>query len=160
MPAVYVETSMVSYATARSSSEPHLMVRQLDARRWWNTYASQFDLFASQAVIDEASRGDPAAVTARLLLLERAILIPISDEVNRVAAVLLSRSLLPRNAALDALHVAAAAVGGVDYLLTLNCRHIANAFTLPSIFETLEELNVGRPLICTPAEFFGDTDGN
>ncbi len=59
---------------------------------------------------------------------------------------------------MDALHVAAAAIGAVDYLLTLNCRHIANAHTLPGVYQTLEELDVARPLICTPEEFFGDDD--
>jgi hypothetical protein len=58
------------------------------------------------------------------------------------------------------LHVAAAAVGGVDYLLTLNCRHIANAFMLPLIYQTLDELSVSRPLICTPEEFLGEDDAN
>ena len=59
---------------------------------------------------------------------------------------------------MDAFHVAAAAVGAVDYLLTLNIRHIANAHTLPMVYQTLEELQVVRPLICTPQEFVGDDD--
>lgn len=56
----------------------------------------------------------------------------------------------------DALHVAAASIAEVEYLLTLNCRHIANAFMLPRIYTTLESLGVGKPLICTPQEFFGE----
>lgn len=85
-------------------------------------------------------------------------LIPITDAVQNVATELLARSLLPAKASVDALHIAAAAIGAVDYLLTLNCRHIANAHILPQIYETLERLDVSRPLICTPEEFFGDHD--
>ena len=85
-------------------------------------------------------------------------LIPINNEIQRVAAELLTRHLLPEKASVDALHVASAAIGAVDYLLTLNCRHIANAHTLPGIYRTLEELDVSQPLICTPEEFFGDDD--
>ena len=160
MASVYVETSIVSYATARPSREPHVIVRQLDARRWWDVHAQRFDLFVSQVVIDEASRGNPIAAEERLRLLEAAKLISITSRMTDIAAELLSRSLLPKTAAADALHVAAAAVSGVDYLLTLNCRHIANAFTLPLIYQMLQDLNVGRPLICTPEEFLGNIDGD
>jgi predicted nucleic acid-binding protein len=152
---VYVETSIVSYATAHLSREPHVLVRQQEARRWWQERAPSFELFASQVVFDEAARGDQAAAKSRLALLAGIELIPLTDKVVSVARELLSRSLLPPNAGVDALHVAAAAVGGVDYLLTLNCRHIANAFAMPLIYRALDELNVHRPLICTPAEFLG-----
>ncbi len=158
MPSVYIETSVVSYATAWPSSLPHVLVRQEDARRWWDEYSPRYDLFVSQAVLDEASAGDTAAAEERLRMLHGLPLIPISDEVRHVAAKLLTRHLLPANASVDALHVAAAAIGAVDYLLTLNCRHIANAHMLPGVYQTLEELGVALPLICTPEEFFGDDD--
>ena len=158
MPSVYIETSIVSYATAWPSSLPHILVRQEDARRWWDEYSSRYDLFVSQAVLDEASAGDVDAAKERLRMLHSIPLIPISNEIQRVAAELLRRHLLPAKASVDALHVASAAIGAVDYLLTLNCRHIANAHTLPGIYRTLEELDVAQPLICTPEEFFGDDD--
>jgi hypothetical protein len=63
---------------------------------------------------------------------------------------------MPDKAGLDALHVASAAVGGVEYLLTQNCRHIANAHILPRVYDLLEELGFPRLLICTPAAFLGD----
>jgi len=62
---------------------------------------------------------------------------------------------MPQKAAADALHVAAAALGDVEYLLTLNCRHIANAHELPRIYELLDREGLGKMLICTPAEFLG-----
>lgn len=135
-----------------------MLVRQQDARRWWDECSSRYDLFVSQVVLDEASAGDPDASKERLRMLHGIPLIPVTDEVQRVAAELLSRHLLPAKASVDALHVAAAAIGAVDYRLTLNCRHIANAHTLPGVYRTLEDLDVPRPLICTPEEFFGDDD--
>jgi hypothetical protein len=68
---------------------------------------------------------------------------------------MIRRSLMPKKAKLDTLHVASAAVGGVHYLLTQNCKHIANAHVLPRVYDLLEELGLPRLLICTPAEFLG-----
>ena len=85
-------------------------------------------------------------------------LVPVNDEVRRIAGELLARSLMPQKAAVDALHVAAAAAASVDYLLTQNCRHIANAYVMPRVYAMLEELGVSRPLICTPAEFLEDPE--
>jgi predicted nucleic acid-binding protein len=156
MPTVYIETSIISYAAARPSNDPHVLVRQEDAKRWWDEYSRQYDLFISQAVLDEAGHGDPAAAKQRLQLLQGLPLIPITAEVIQVARELIDRSLLPEKASADALHVAGAAIGDVEYLVTLNCRHIANAHILPKIYQALEDLGVPRPLICTPQEFFGD----
>lgn len=156
MASVYVETSIFSYASARRASDLHVQVRQDDAKRWWDECAPKFDLFISQAVLDEAARGDSAAARDRLEMLAGLTLIPLNDDVIRVASELLKQHLLPEKASADALHVAAAAVGDVEYLLTLNCKHIANALMLPRIYRTLESLGVPKPLICTPQEFFAD----
>jgi hypothetical protein len=106
-------------------------------------------------VLDEASLGDPDAAAARLELLAGVPLIPIDKRTETVAEELIARSLMPRNARIDALHIAAAAVGGAQFLLTQNCRHIANAHTLPRLYRTLEQLGLPGLLICTPAEFLG-----
>lgn len=153
MPSVYIETSIVSHASARLNNDPIIRALQIQARRWWDDERHAFDLYTSQTVIDEASLGDPEAAAERLEFLKDLPLVDINEEVLQVAAEILARSLMPPKAAADALHVAAAAVAGVDYLLTQNCRHIANAHTLPGVYRLLEMLGVRRPLICTPAEF-------
>ena len=112
----------------------------------------------SQLVLDEASLGDPAAATDRLKLLENIPLIPTDRRVETVANELVARSLIPTKARLDALHVAFAAVGAAQFLLTQNCRHIANAHTLPRVYRALEELGYPGLLIYTPAEFLGGID--
>lgn len=80
----------------------------------WGEYSSRYDLYASQAVLDEASAGDAYASEERLRMLHGIPLIPITDDVQNLAAELLARHLLPAKASVDALHVAAAAVGAVD----------------------------------------------
>ncbi|MGH7136418.1 MAG: hypothetical protein ACREHD_11810 [Pirellulales bacterium] len=81
--------------------------------------------------------------------------VPINDDVRNLARAIVSASIMPTKAAADALHVAAAAVAGIQYLLTLNCKHIANAHELPRVYRLLDEQGFGRLLICTPAEFLG-----
>jgi hypothetical protein len=156
MDIVYIETSIVSHASAWPSSDPAIAVLQDQARRWLGDEAPNYHLVTSQFVIDEATLGDPVAAADRLALLaDIPVLLP-DAHVEQVADEIISRSLMPPKARLDALHVASAAVGGVQYLLTLNCRHIANAHVLPHIYALLEELELPRLLICTPAEFLGD----
>lgn len=67
----------------------------------------------------------------------------------------MSRSLIPESARLDAMHVATAALAGVQYLLTQNCTHIANAHVLPRVYQLLNELGLHGLLIATPVEFLG-----
>lgn len=158
MDTIYVETSVISHATAWRSKEPAIAVLQDEARRWWAEQAPNYLLVTSQFVIDEASLGDPDAARDRLdLLADVPVLVP-DDETEHVANEIIRRSLMPAKAMLDALHVASAAVAGVQYLLTQNCRHIANAHTLPRVYDLIHELGLPRLLICTPAEFLGDHD--
>jgi hypothetical protein len=109
-------------------------------------------------VLDEAALGDPAAAAERLRLLAGIPLIPTDRRVETVANELVARSLIPAKAQLDALHVALAAVDAAQFLLTQNCRHIANAHTLPRVYHLLEELGYPGLLIYTPAEFLGGID--
>ncbi len=155
MPTVYIETSIVSHATARPSSDPNIAALQTQARDWWRIERPRFELVTSQLVIDEASAGDPNAVADRLKMLVGVPLVAITDEVRQLAGALISPSMIPPKAEADALHVAAAAVARIEYLLTQNCRHIANANTLPRVYAVLAERGYGGLLICTPAEFLG-----
>jgi hypothetical protein len=161
MDTVYIETSIVSHAAARPSSNPTVAVLQAQAKRWFAEEAPKYALVTSQFVIDEAALGDPDAAASRLRLLADIPLLLPDARVEALANQITSRSLMPPSARLDALHVASAAIGGVEYLLTQNCRHIANAHVLPGVYDLLEELGLPRLLICTPAEFLGDpTDAN
>ncbi len=155
MDTVYIETSIVSHAAARPSSDIQTQAVQNQAREWWAVERSKFNLVTSQLTISEASLGDPLAAADRLKMLEGIPLVSLGPEVDRLANLILSNQLMPLKAGADAVHVAAAAIAGVDYLLTQNCKHIANAHELPRVYRLLDSQGYGKLLICTPGEFLG-----
>ncbi len=158
MDSIYIETSIVSHATARLSADPTMALLQQQARDWWDEERSKFRVVTSQLVLDEAGLGDPTAAAQRLRMLDGVDLIPADPRIEAIADELIARHLMPEKARLDAFHVATAAVGGVQYLLTQNCRHIANGHTLPRVYKTLEELGFSDLLIYTPSVFLGGRD--
>jgi predicted nucleic acid-binding protein len=155
---VYIETSIVSLATARPSTDIVMAAMQQQAREWWFEHGSRFELVTSQLVFDEAAGGDPAAAAERLALLRPLPIVPIDEAVRALAAEIMASGIMPAKAAADAVHVAAAAVAGVQYLLTYNCTHIANAREIPRIYRLLESRGFGQLLICTPTQFLGGDD--
>jgi len=153
---VYVETSVVSLASARPSGIPEVAVLQDQCRRWFKEQAGLYSVVTSAFVIAEVSEGDRLAAADRLALLDGIPLLLPDDRVEEIASAIVGRGLIPHSAKLDALHVASAVAAGVDFLLTCNCRHIANAHVLPRVYDLLTDLGLPRLLICTPAEFLGD----
>lgn len=125
-PKLYLETSIVSYLTAKPSHDLILAAHQQVTRDWWETRSS-FDLYISQFVLDEAQAGDAEAAGHRLLALREARLLELTSDTGRLARKILDQGGMPAKAYVDAVHVAVAAVHGLDYLLTWNCTHIANA---------------------------------
>jgi predicted nucleic acid-binding protein len=158
MDTVYIETSIVSHATARPSLDPAMAVLQDQAKRWMDEQRPLYDVVTSQLVIDEAGMGDPDAAARRLAMLAGIPVLTVNPDAETVADEIVSRSMMPASARFDALHIAAAALADVQYLLTQNCRHIANARELPRIYRLLDELGLSGMLICTPVEFLGGND--
>lgn len=156
MPTLYVETSIVSYLRQRPSSQVVMAARQILTHRWWDFEREHYELVTSQYVIDEASQGDPALAAERLESLEGIPLLPLDAAVGAIAAEIMSRSILPAQATVDALHIASVAHHRIDYLLTWNCKHIANGRILPRIHDLLIELGHPIPIICTPEELIDD----
>ena len=156
MPTVYIETSIVSYLRRQPSSQVVMAARQLLTHRWWDAERTHYELVTSQYVLDEASAGDRELAAERLRWLDGISLLPLDPEVGTIAEEILSRAILPPRAAVDALHIAAVAHHRIDYLLTWNCKHIANAKTLPRVFGVLTDLGIPIPVICTPEEMLGD----
>jgi hypothetical protein len=155
MDTVYIETSVVSHASAWPSPDPATAVLQDQAKRWMDEQRSRYDVVTSQLVIDEAGMGDPDAASRRLQMLDGIPVLPVNPDADIVADEIVGRSMMPASARIDALHVATAALAGVQYLLTQNCTHIANAHELPRIYRLLDELGLSGMLICTPIEFLG-----
>jgi predicted nucleic acid-binding protein len=153
---VYIETSIVGYLTIRPSNNLILMANAEATREWWGTRRSQFTLYISQVVLDEVARGDAEIATRRLEILQDFSLLAVNEAVQDLAAQFLTKSSLPPKAADDALHIAVATVYGLDYLLTWNCRHIANAQIQKKLLQISNDAGYELPTICTPYELMGE----
>jgi predicted nucleic acid-binding protein len=156
MDTVYLETSIISYLRQKPSTHVVLAARQLLTHQWWNDERSNYQLVASQLVIDEASAGNPSLAAERLQLLAGIPLLQLDPVIADIADEIMSRAILPEKARTDALHIATVAHHRIQYLLTWNCRHIANARILPRIHDVLNDLLIPIPVICTPEEMVGN----
>ncbi len=154
---VYIETSVISYLTARPSKTILGAAHQQITLAWWET-RSQYDLVVSESVLRECGAGDPDAAKKRLTVLNDVPLILITEQALDIANSLIAKGIIPAKAAEDALHITIATVNGVDYLLTWNCRHIANPEIQRGIAAHLEEIGLSLPFICTPEELLGEED--
>jgi predicted nucleic acid-binding protein len=156
MDTVYIETSIVSYLRQKPSSQVVMAARQLLTHQWWNDERSKYELVASQYVIDEASAGDSTLAAERLESLDGIPLLPLDPTIAQIADEIMNRAILPEKARTDALHIAMVAHHRIQFLLTWNCRHIANATILPRIHKLLNDLSIPIPIICTPEEMIND----
>ena len=161
---VYIETSVVSYLTARPSRDVVVAAYQQVTREWWRSAPDRFVVFASALVISEAGTGDEDAARARLELLATIPLLDATAEAVELTRTLLDLGAVPRKAADDAAHIAIAATNGVDYLVTWNFRHIANASMRSRIEDVCRQSGHKPPVICTPNELMEsdhaeDTEG-
>ncbi|MEE8583863.1 MAG: type II toxin-antitoxin system VapC family toxin [Acidobacteriota bacterium] len=151
-PRVYLETSVISYLTARPSRDVVVAGHQQITQDWWEKRRHAFHLVASELVRQEAGAGDEAAAQARLKILRDVELLAASAEASALAAALLAPGPLPRKAAEDALHIAISVTNGADYLLTWNCKHLANAAMRSSIEKICRSVGFEPSIICTPEE--------
>ena len=151
-PTVYIETSVLSYLTARPSNDIRAAACQNITADWWDNRRTDFELFVSEIVVAEASRGNADAATRRLAAIECIAELDVSEDAKSLAKALITEHSFPAKAELDAFHVAVAAVNGVNYLLTWNCTHIANAVMRPRIEQVCRKHGFEPPIICTPSE--------
>jgi hypothetical protein len=149
---VYVETTFVSYLTARPSRDVVIAGHQQVTREWWDTRRANYELCISQLVLSEAGAGDPQAAQERLEVLKAMTLLETTADAVALAKELIQDGALPAKASDDALHIAVAAVNRVPYLLTWNCRHLANATMRPLIEAVCSRKGIKAPIICTPEE--------
>ena len=150
-PKVYVETSIPSYLTAWRSRDIVIAGNQETTKEWWDR-RDDFELFISEFVLVEVASGAPEAAERRLAVLNGIPEIEITAEVELIAQRLLAQASLPSRARVDALHIAIATLGGMDYLLTWNCAHIANPAFRSRIATVIRSFGYEPPIICTPLE--------
>lgn len=155
-PKVYIETSIPSYLTASFSNDLRVAANQNTTIEWWETRRPSFDLFISEFVAAEAILGNFEAAQKRLEIIADLPKLAVTEAVRTLAKALISDGPIPPKAEIDAYHIAVAAVNGVEYLLTWNCAHIANAIMRPKIEEVCRQQGFEPPIICTPQELMED----
>ena len=149
---VYLETSIISYLTGRATRNVVITAHQQLTRRWWDTQRRQFELFVSPLVLQEAAAGNPTMSQRRLEMVRGLPVLAVTPEATALAEQLVQSGPLPKKAEVDALHIGIAAVHGMEYVLTWNCRHIANARMRTQIEAICRDLGYEPPIMCTPEE--------
>ncbi|HKR64950.1 MAG TPA: type II toxin-antitoxin system VapC family toxin [Thermoanaerobaculia bacterium] len=157
---IYVETSIVSYLVGWLNQRDLAVAHnQQMTREWWSRRRTEFDLYISPVVVDEARKGETSLASQRLEYLAPLPVLEVTPEAKSLSRDLLRLTRIPRNAELDSLHISIAAVTGMNYLLTWNCRHIANAEILPKVYEVCRSAGYEPPFVCTPLELLGVSHG-
>lgn len=153
-PRVYIETSVVSYASARLSRDLVTAVRQRITRRWLLLRDSSFQPCISDLVLREAARGDSDAARRRLDLCGDFPIIEITAQAETLAAKLIALNAVPKQEAQDALHIALATTSGVDFVATWNFAHLVGASAKYQLMRTIESLGFRPPILATPEELY------
>ena len=156
METVYIETTIVSYLVARPSRDLVLAAHQETTREWWLQERLQYRCVTSEEVLREASMGEPEMSRRRLEELAGMALLRVDDAVRLLARDMLKEKLLPPAVVSDATHAAVASLHRVDYLLTWNCRHLANPHLQKKLRAFMAARGLVLPEICTPIELAGE----
>lgn len=155
-PTLYLDTTIPSYLTSRISRNVLIAAHQRVTREWWRTRRAQFDIHVSTLVLNEASKGDATAAQRRRDVLTQFLVLNHDAHANFLATQLIQSCCLPEKANADASHIAVAAVFRMDYLLTWNCSHLANASLLQKVGRICSANGYTCPQICTPLALLGD----
>ena len=156
METVYIETTVISYLVANQSRDLVTAGQQQATRDWWARRRTSFYCVVSEETLAEAARGDAAQAALRLAALGGLPVVPVTGEVERLAIEFLHTGALPPSARSDAIHLAAASFVEADYLLTWNCRHLANAQIIRRLEREAVRTGWNLPTVCTPPELMAD----
>jgi len=152
---VYLETTLISYLCSRPSRDLLVAAHQQVTSDWWTSRREAFDCFISQIVIDEVSAGDPDEARKRMEIINMFPVLEVTEEALLLAKAILSSEAIPPRAVREAAHVSVAAVHDVNYLLTWNCTHLANAQVIRRLSVVCNREGFHMPIICTPEELMG-----
>lgn len=154
---VYIETSVISYLVSQPSRDLIVAGHQQITHEWWAQRRPRFDCFISEAVRKEAEAGDPMEAQKRTDAMRDLAVLEVPDAALDLARYFLDRRALPPRSATDALHVAIAATTAMDFLVTWNCAHIANAQIEKKLADLCRVKGIDLPIICTPEQLW-ETD--
>jgi predicted nucleic acid-binding protein len=154
---IYVETTIPSfYFEVRR--EPEMAARREWTRRWWTQAREACDLCTSAAVIDELERGDFPSRQDCLGLIEALPVLAVEPPVLEIVQTYLDRHVMPADPVGDALHLALASHHRCDFLVTWNCRHLANGRKFAHIRRVNTLLGLYVPALVTPLELLAEDD--
>ena len=152
MPSVYLETTIASYLAAQPSRDLIMAAHQQITHQWWLNARDRFDLYISDAVLNEIRGGDPDAAARRLAIVNGLPVLQLNDDVRNLVHEYDRRLGLVGRARADLPHFAFAVAYQMDYLVTWNCRHIANGEVIRRLLDANAALHRPTPLVVTPEE--------
>ena len=155
MESVYLETTFISYLVSRPSRDLLVAAHQQITYDWWTHRRQHFDCCISQVVIDEVSAGDSEESRKRLDMLSACHVLEVTEDAELLTRAILASRAIPKRAVRDAAHIAVASVNDINYLLTWNCAHLANAQMIRKIAVVCNREGYNMPVICTPEELMG-----
>jgi len=156
MKTVYIESSVISYITARPSRDVVTLARQTITIEWWEEYKDSFDAYISELVIEEIGSGDLVAAQKRLSVIETIPVLEATENSKILAKALIAENAIPKSSAEDAVHISIAAVQEIDFLLTWNFKHINNANTRDRISKVITQRDYFCPVLCSPEELINE----
>lgn len=160
MASVYLETTIPSYLSAFPSRDLVIAAHQQITHDWWRSAGGRFDLYISAAVLDEIQAGDPDASARRLEIVDGLSVLALTDDVTALVAAYDRRLGLTGRARADLVHIAFAVAYEMDYLVTWNCKHIANGETIRRLADANSDLGRFTPTIVTPEELLESSEGD
>lgn len=151
---IYVETSVISYLTARPSRDFLVLARQQMTREFWEQRDALYDAWSSPLVIDEISQGDAQAAAARLQVCANLAMLQINEAAQAFAEELIAKSAVPATEPEDALHIAMATIQQMDYIASWNFAHMVGPAAKFKLQTKISQLGHKPPLIATPEEIY------
>jgi hypothetical protein len=158
-PRVYVETTIPSFYH-EERTDPAIIARREWTRQWWDRAGDCCELVTSPAVLDELAGGPSEHSTAWLALVGGLPLLPVEPAIVEIVEAYIQHHVMPADPGGDALHLALASYHKCDFLVTWNCRHLANANKFGHIRRVNTLLGLFVPALVTPLELLGGSDGN
>ena len=155
MESVYIETTVISYLASRPSRDILVAAHQQTTDEWWTFRRHEFECYISQIVIDEIQAGDIEAAEKRMEEIDDFPVLEATIEAEGLTEAIIEGGAIPERAVRDAAHIAVAAVNDIDYLLTWNCSHLANAQIIRRVSVICNAQGYNMPVICTPEELMG-----
>ena len=154
---IYIETSVISYYVAVRSENIRVLAHQISTSEMWEQL-SEYDVYISDIVVDEASEGSHNQSEARLIALKNFKILKRNEKVLKLTEMLLSGNAIPEKYPEDAMHIAIAAVYEIDYIVTWNFKHINNPFMKKKIRKIIGLAGYSCPVLCSPEELIGEEE--